>query len=103
MRAVARLGGADCSLYERNAHEASRIDSFLDASVVFARDAQHYLLGLLTKSVSVETHARVRDAFQVYTTGIDRALSPDPPVIVGETLSLQISASCQTFVYSREG
>ena len=37
MRAVARLGAAAFSLYGRDAYEASRIDSFLDVSLVFAR------------------------------------------------------------------
>jgi len=40
MRAVARLGERRFPLYGRDAYEASRIDSFLDASLVFARDAQ---------------------------------------------------------------
>ena len=40
MRAVARLGAKRSKLYNRNAYEASRIDSFLDASLVLARDSQ---------------------------------------------------------------
>jgi hypothetical protein len=40
MRAVARLGEARFPLYGRDAWEASRIDSFLDVSLVFARDSQ---------------------------------------------------------------
>ena len=36
MRAVARLGERTLPLYGRDAYEASRIDSFLDASLVFA-------------------------------------------------------------------
>ena len=38
MRAVARLGEAKFPLYGRDAYEASRIDSFHDVSLVFARD-----------------------------------------------------------------
>ncbi|HSZ21530.1 MAG TPA: hypothetical protein VK782_00240, partial [Candidatus Sulfotelmatobacter sp.] len=43
MRAVARLGESRFPLYGRDAYEASRIDSFLDVSLVFARDSQIYL------------------------------------------------------------
>jgi glutathione S-transferase len=42
MRAVARLGHERFALYGRDPYEASRIDSFLDTSLVFARDAQLY-------------------------------------------------------------
>ncbi len=38
MRTVARLGEARYPLYGRDAYEASRIDGFLDVSLVFARD-----------------------------------------------------------------
>ena len=49
MRAVARLGQATFSLYGRDAYDASRIDSFLDVSLVFARDSQIYLLRCRTE------------------------------------------------------
>ena len=38
MRAVARLGEASFPLYGRDLWEASRVDSFLDVSLVFARE-----------------------------------------------------------------
>src|SRR5262245_20626883 len=44
MRAVARLGERSFPLYGKGPYEASRVDSFLDASLVFARDGQRYLL-----------------------------------------------------------
>ena len=43
MRVVARLGDSGKGLYGTDAYTASRIDSFLDASLVFARDSQIYL------------------------------------------------------------
>ena len=46
MRAVARLGAERFPVYGRNVHESSRVDAFLDASLVFARDSQIYLLAL---------------------------------------------------------
>jgi len=88
MRAVARLGESRFPLYGRGPYEASRVDSFLDASLVFARDAQLYLLALMSGTVSSETHARARDGFAVYAGGIDRALSPDRAFLVGSDVTL---------------
>jgi glutathione S-transferase len=88
MRAVARLGDDKLGLYGRDPYEASRIDSFLDASLVFARDSQIYLLALGSEALSEEIHSRTRDAFDVYLTAIDRALSPARQFIVGDHLTL---------------
>src|SRR5881409_939319 len=63
MRAVARVGGSEFPLYGHGPYEMSRVDSFLDASLVFARDAQIYLLALMSGNVSSESHARARDGF----------------------------------------
>jgi hypothetical protein len=52
MRAVARLGQSRFPLYGRDAFEASRIDSFLDVSLIFARDSQIYLLSLMDGTVN---------------------------------------------------
>ncbi|MGE0682898.1 MAG: glutathione S-transferase family protein [Candidatus Binatia bacterium] len=88
MRAVARLGEGEFPLYGCDAYEASRIDSFLDASLVFARDAQMYLLALINGTVSTETHARARDGFAVYVAGINQALAPDREFLVGDTVTI---------------
>ena len=88
MQAVARLGESEFPLYGCDAYEASRIDSFLDASLVFARDTQMYLLSLISGTVSAETHARARDGFAVYAAGINQALSPDREFLVGDTITL---------------
>jgi len=88
MRAVARLGESEFPLYGGDAYEASRIDSFLDASLVFARDAQIYLLSLINGTVSTEIHARARDGFAVYAAGIDQALSPDHEFLVGDSVTI---------------
>ncbi|MEX2204984.1 MAG: glutathione S-transferase [Myxococcota bacterium] len=88
MRAVARLGEKRCPLYGADAYEASRVDGFLDASLVFARDAQLYLLALLDGTLSGEIHARAQEAFEIYAGGIDRALAPDRAFLVGANLTL---------------
>jgi elongation factor 1-gamma len=55
---------------------------------VFARDAQIYLLALISGSVSSEIHARAREGFMIYAAGVNQALSPDREFIVGENLSM---------------
>jgi glutathione S-transferase len=87
MRAVARLGRDRFPLYGRNAYEASRIDGFLDASLVFARDAQLYLLAL-RGAVTPEPHARARESFETYLSGIEQALRPQRHFLVGEYVTL---------------
>ena len=88
MRAVARLGADRLQLYGRDAYEASRIDSFLDASLVFGRDSQPYLLALRGDDLSADLHARAAESFAVYPAGIDQALHPDRHYLVGDALSL---------------
>jgi glutathione S-transferase len=85
---VARLGENRLPLYGRDAYEASRIDSFLDASLVFARDSQIYLLSLLSGKLTTEIHSRMRDGFAVYLGGINQALSPDREFLVGDRISI---------------
>ena len=88
MRAVARIGERRFPLYGRDAYEAARVDSFLDTSLVFARDSQIYLLSLVNGSVSPEIHSRMRDSFKVYLAGINQALSPDREFLVGNNISI---------------
>ena len=88
MRAVARIGEGRFPLYGHGPYEAARIDSFLDASLVFARDSQIYLLALVGGTPTPAIHARARDAFAVYAGGINQALSPDRVFITGANLSL---------------
>ncbi|KRQ15859.1 glutathione S-transferase family protein [Bradyrhizobium manausense] len=88
MRAVARLGAATHQLYGRDAYEASRIDGFLDVSLVFARDAQIYLLALSVGAVDATIHARAKEAFAIYMSGIEQALSPRRNTLVGNGITL---------------
>jgi elongation factor 1-gamma len=87
MRAVARLGADAFPLYGRDAYSAARIDSFLDASLVFARDSQIYLLALRGE-VPADVHARARDAFAIYMSGIEQALAPARRYLVGDDITL---------------
>lgn len=88
MRAVARLSKTDFPLYGQNAYETSRIDSFLDVSLIFARDAQIYLLALSDGTLDAAVHARTQEAFSIYASGLEQALSPARQVLVGEDISL---------------
>jgi glutathione S-transferase len=87
MRAVARLGQERFPLYGRGVYESSRIDSFLDASLVFARDGQIYLLALRDGRVSRELYGRVKDSFVTYLSGIERALA-QCSFLVGDKITL---------------
>lgn len=103
MRTVARVGEARLRLYGRDAYEASRIDSFLDASLVFARDSQIYLLALVSGTVSPEIHSRMRDGFGVYLGGINQALSSDRKFLVGDTISIaDICFACELALFFNE-
>jgi glutathione S-transferase len=55
---------------------------------VFARDSQIYLLALGSRSLSEDIYSRARDAFTIYMTGINDALSADRKFIVGDRPTL---------------
>lgn len=88
MRAVARLGHERFALYGHDPYEASRIDGFLDASLVFARDAQIYLFALREPTVPPDSHTRAKEAFTIYAAGIEQALQPDRMFLVGNDVTL---------------
>lgn len=94
MRAVARIGAVAFPLYGRDPYEASRIDSFLDASLVFARDTQIYLLALYGGTVDQLAHSRAKQAFEIYVSGLERALSPTRSSFVGDNLTLADICFC---------
>jgi elongation factor 1-gamma len=103
MRAVARLGEKAFPLYGRNTYEAARIDSFLDVSLVFARDTQIYLLSLMGEATTSETHARARESFETYAAGIEQALSPDRRFLVGSDVTLaDICFGCELTLFMNE-
>ena len=88
MRAVARLGERAFPLYGDGPYQASRVDSFLDASLVFARDAQTYLLSLLGGAPTPEIQSRAGDALTAYLAGIERTLLPNRKFLVGGDVTL---------------
>lgn len=103
MRVVARLADDDKGVYGRDPYQASRIDSFLDASLVFARDTQRYLLCLGSDRLTRDMHAQGRDAFTIYLDGIERAIAAGGGFIVGEELTLaDICFVAEVSLFSRE-
>ena len=103
MRTVARLGAERFPLYGRDTYEASRIDSFLDVSLVFARDAQIYLLGLRGETISPEIHGRATEAFTAYAEGLERALGANRRFLVGDDITLaDICFACELALFSNE-
>lgn len=102
LRAVARCGAQRRPLYGRDDYEASRIDSFLDANLVFAREAQVFLLGL--DELSKEQHARMAAAYEFYLAGVESALSHGTGYLVGDALTIaDISFVCDFAQFLREG
>jgi len=87
LRAVARLGRSGPSLYGDDAYTASRIDSFLDVSLVFARDSQRYLFALMGEGLNQEIHAATEKALFTYLGGIEAALDASPGFLVGAQIT----------------
>lgn len=103
MRAVARLGQDRYPLYGADPYEAARIDSFLDVSLVFARDSQIYLLSFRGDSVTPDIHASAERAFATYMAGIERALAPNRDYLVGDDVTLaDICFTAELTLFSRE-
>lgn len=102
LRATARAA-PDIGLYGNDVYSVSRIDSFLDANLVFAREAQVYLLALQSKAADVSHHERMAAAYEFFLHGIESALARTP-FLTGERLSIaDISFACDVAQFLREG
>ena len=103
LRTVARVGEAHTPLYGDGPYEASRVDSFLDVALVFARQSQVHLLALSGNRCTAEIRDETATALTVFLGGIDRALHPDRAALVGERLSIaDICVVCEIVQISRE-
>ena len=100
LRAVARAA-SHSTLYGSNHYEASRIDSFLDANLVFAREVQVFLLEI--ENITEEGYLRMSAAYNFYLSGIEVSLSNND-YISGKELSIaDISFVCDLAQFLREG
>ena len=88
LRAVARLGRERRNLYGDDPYTTSRIDSFLDVSLVFARDSQRYLLALGSQGIDEAIHAQAKEALETYLAGMEQALEPYHAFLVGKELTI---------------
>ena len=103
MRAVARLGADNFPLYGNGPYEAARVDAFLDASLVFARASQVYLLALAGGRLTDDLRETTSAAFETYMAGIEQALAPDRRHLVGDDVTLaDICFACELTQFSRE-
>ena len=100
LRSIARSSKHE-TLYGRNNFEASRIDSYLDANLVFAREAQVYLLeiGHLTK----EGYTRMTSTYEFYLSGIESSLSRSKFIASDYLTIADISYVCDFAQFLREG
>ena len=101
MRAVARLGEDRWPLYGHDAYSASRIDAFLDASLVFAIESQRYMFAFSEKDALAGAHLQMLAAFDAYMGGIDTALAQTSGFIVEDGLTLaDICFACEFTLFS---
>ena len=99
LRAVARAAGG---LYGDGPYEAARIDSFLDAGLIFAREAQAYLLALVPRKASRELSDRMREAYTFYLDGIDNAARLGGEGLAGPFSIADIAFVCDFAQFRRE-
>lgn len=100
LRAVVRASTEDHGLYGQDHLAASRIDSFLDAALVFAREAQVYLLA--AEHMDSSTAERMTGAYEFFLDGMERALG-NSPFIAGEALTIaDIGVVCDLAQFLRE-
>ncbi len=100
LRAVVRASREEHGLYGHDHYAASRIDSFLDASLVFAREAQVYLLA--AEKMDAATIDRMAAAYEFFLSGVEQALKTTD-FIAGEALTIaDIGIACDVAQFLRE-
>ncbi len=104
MRLVARLKTKNNTIYGTNPYETSRIDSFLDTSLIFARSSQKYLLAINNNSVNKSIRKEAKEAYVNYMTGIEIALKESKNnFIIGNKITLaDICFFCEYSLFYRE-
>jgi glutathione S-transferase len=100
LRAVVRASAADHGLYGRDHLSASRIDSFLDAALVFAREAQVYLLA--AERMDHATAQRMTAAYEFFLNGIEQALATTRHIAGDELTIADIGIACDVAQFLRE-
>jgi len=102
MRAVARLDKSNSGLYGRDPYSASRIDSFLDTTLLFARESQIYLLALMADNLNDKIYYDTESALTNWLSGIESAVSKNK-FICGDALTLaDICFCCELLLLQSE-
>ena len=99
---LAAFGAAADGLYGEGPYEAARIDSFLDAGLVFARETQAYLLKLAAREATRELSDRMREAYDFYMDGIDNAARLGGEGLAGPFSIADIAFVCDFAQFRRE-
>ena len=103
MRTVARLGNVESGIYGRDPYSASRIDSYLDASLVFARDSQIYLLALGNNVLTQPIYEAANQAFLAYMSAINNSMELGESYLVNNQVTLaDICFACEYALFSHE-
>ena len=101
MRTVARLSRNDYPIYGQGPFEASRIDSFLDVSLVFSRESQIFQLAVLNDAVTDEIYAATLKALGVYLGGIEVALEHSSCLVSGSVTLADICFTAEIIQFSQ--
>ena len=101
LREVARLSEHKTLYGGDDIHIKSRIDSFLDANLVFSREFQVYILEL--EDLNEYTHARTSAAYRFYLDGVEASLSKNKYLVEGNLTIADISFVCEFSQFLREG
>ena len=100
MRAVAR-NATNTKLYgDNDPYLQSRIDSFLDANLIFAREFQVYVLEL--NLLNDQFYNRMKEAYLFYLDGIENALSKDDYISGPHLTIADVSFVCDVAQFLRE-
>ena len=97
---MVRAAENDQGLYGKTGDEASRVDSFLDAALVLAREAQVYLLSI--NELSPVTHERMSSAYEFYLSGINRSLATSDYIASDQLTIADIGFVCDVSQFLRE-
>ena len=101
LRAAARAGeNSECIYPQADPFLASRIDSFLDADLVFSREWQVYLLDM--SNMTVELYERMKAAYEFYLDGINQALSQSQYLVGNQLTIADIGFVCGLAQFLRE-
>ncbi|MEM9407021.1 MAG: glutathione S-transferase [Acidobacteriota bacterium] len=100
LRAAARCGTKEHGLLGEGPMEQSRVDSFLDRSLGFAKETQRYLLA--ASRVTEELHAEMAKELDAYGRGMDMALTHSSHLVGDRVTLADIALACELCLLTNE-